>query len=123
MSAQNKSDLFQFMLDRVKDTEQLHLDPEPQAFGRWFAELFFMSPQDIFISDGSKDGQIDLFFTTHNGKTVLHHVLNTKFTKEYNKNAPPSFYQEIKYFWQAFENREARSGYLEKAVKKELRPR
>src|SRR5712664_2123571 len=123
MPTQNKSDLFQFMLDRVKDTEQIHLDAEPQAFGRWFAELFFMNPQDIFISDGSKDGKIDLFFTTHNGKTVLHHVLNTKFTKEYNKIAPPSFYQEIKYFWQAFENREARSGYLEKAVKKELRPR
>lgn len=123
MPTQNKSDLFQFMLDRVKDMEQLHLDAEPQAFGRWFAELFFMNPQDIFISDGSKDGKIDLFFTTHNGKTVLHHVLNTKFTKEYNKIAPPSFYQEIKYFWQAFENREARSGYLEKAVKKELRPR
>jgi hypothetical protein len=82
-----------------------------------------MNPQDIFISDGSKDGKIDLFFTTHNGKAVLHHVLNTKFTKEYNKIAPPSFYQEIKYFWQAFENREARGSYLEKAVKKELRPR
>jgi hypothetical protein len=123
MSAQNKSDLFKFMLDRVKDVQQLHLDAEPQAFGRWFAELFFNSPSDVFISDGSKDGKIDLFFTTHNGKTVLHHVLNTKFTKEFDKIAPPSFYQEIKYFWHAFENREARSAYLEKAVKPELRAR
>src|SRR5712692_1915596 len=47
----------------------------------------------------------------------------TKFTKEFNKIAPPSFYQEIKYFWQAFENRAARAAYLEKAVKQELRPR
>jgi len=82
-----------------------------------------MKPRDVFVSDGSKDGKIDLFFATDNGKTVLHHVLNTKFTKEFNKIAPPSFYQEIKYFWQAFENRQARAPYLEKAVKPELRPR
>ncbi|MGD0910232.1 MAG: AIPR family protein, partial [Candidatus Acidiferrales bacterium] len=86
-------------------------------------ELFFMKPRDLFVSDGSKDGKIDLFFATDNGKTVLHHVLNTKFTKEFNKIAPPSFYQEIKYFWQAFENRAARAAYLEKAVKPELRQR
>lgn len=122
MATQQKSDLFQFMLDRVKDTHSRHLDGEPQAFGRWFAELFFMNPQDLFVSDGSRDGKIDLFFTTHNGHSLLHHVLNTKFTKEYNKPAPPSFYQEIKYFWHAFENRVARAGYLEKAVKQELRP-
>src|SRR5882762_9930747 len=123
MPAQHKSDLFEFMLDRVKETQKQHLEAEPQAFGRWFAELFFMSPQDVFVSDGSKDGKIDLFFTTHNGKTVLYHVLNTKFTKEFNKLAPPSFYQEIKYFWQAFENRDARDPYLAKAVKQELRAR
>jgi hypothetical protein len=123
MPAQEKSDLFEFMLDRVKETQKGTLDGEPQAFGRWFAELFFMNPRDIFVSDGSKDGKIDLFFATDNGKTVLHHVLNTKFTKEFNKIAPPSFYQEVKYFWQAFENRPARAPYLEKAVKPELRPR
>jgi hypothetical protein len=123
MPAQDKSDLFEFMLERVKETQKQHLDGEPQAFGRWFAELFFMSPRDIFVSDGAKDGKIDSFFTTDNGKTVLHHVLNTKFTNEFNKIAPPSFYQEIKYFWQAFENRTARAPYLEKAVKQELRPR
>jgi hypothetical protein len=123
MQAQNKSDLFEFMLDRVRETQKIHLDSEPQAFGRWFAELFFMKPRDIFISDGSKDGKIDLFFSTDNGKAVLHHVLNTKFTKEFNKIAPPSFYQEIKYFWQAFENQPAQAAYLEKAVKPELRQR
>ena len=111
------------MLQRVADTQKRHLEAEPQAFGRWFAKLFFMSPRDIFVSDGSKDGKIDLFFATDNGKTVLHHVLNTKYTKEFNKIAPPSFYQEIKYFWHAFENTVARAAYLEKAVKSELRPR
>ena len=123
MPAQHKSDLFEFMLARVKETQKQHLDGEPQAFGRWFAELFFMNPRDLFVSDGSKDGKIDMFFATDNGKTVQHHVLNTKFTKEFNKIAPPSFYQEIKYFWQAFENHSARAAYLEKAVKAELRPR
>jgi hypothetical protein len=123
MPAQEKSDLFSFMLDRVKDTQKANLDGEPQAFGRWFAKLFFQNPQDLFVSDGSRDGQIDLFFTTHNGKAVSHHVLNTKYTREFNKIAPPSFYQEIKYFWHAFENRSARAPYLAKAVKPELRPR
>jgi hypothetical protein len=123
LKGQDKSDLFEFMLKRVSDTQKQYLEGEPQAFGRWFAKLFFMSPRDIFVSDGAKDGKIDLFFKTDNGKTVLHHVLNTKFTKEYNKIAPPSFYEEIKYFWQAFENTAARAAYLEKAVKQELRPR
>jgi hypothetical protein len=123
MPKQAKSDLFDFILASVKETQKAHLDAEPQAFGRWFAGLYFLSPHDLFVSDGSKDGKIDLFFTTHNGKSVIHHVLNTKFTQEFNKLAPPSFYQEIKYFCQAFENQDARSGYLEKAVKAELRPR
>lgn len=123
-TAQDKSDLFQFMLARVKETQKKHVaDTEPQAFGCWFAELFFTNPRDIFISDGSKDGKIDLFFTTDNGKSVLHHVLNTKYTKEFSKLAPPSFYHEIKYFWHAFENPDARVDYLERTAKQELRPR
>src|SRR4051794_33962522 len=100
MMKQHKSDLFEFMLSRVQDTQKHHLDGEPQAFGRWFAKLFFMNPRDIFVSDGARDGQIDLFFSTDNGKSVLHHVLNTKYTKQFNKIAPPSFYHEIKAFWQ-----------------------
>jgi hypothetical protein len=123
MAIKENIDLFEFMLERVKETQKQHMEAEPQAFGRWFVQMYFMNPQDMFVSDGSKDGKIDLFFTTHNGKIVQHHVVNTKFTKEYNKIAPPAFYEEIKYFWQAFENRAARGAYLEKAVKQELRPR
>lgn len=123
MASQNKSDLFEFLIDRVRETQRQHLEKEPQAFGRWFAELFYTQPRDLFVSDGPKDGKIDLFFTTHNGKEVTHHALNTKFTKEFNKIAPPSFYQEIKYFSQAFDNVAARAPYLAKAVKPELRPR
>jgi hypothetical protein len=123
MPTQDKSDIFEFMLERVKETQNKHLHGEPQAFGRWFAELFFMKPRDFFISDGSRDGKIDLFFATDNEKMVQHHILNTKFTREFNRISPPSFYEEIKYFWQAFENRTARAPYLEKAVKAELRPK
>jgi hypothetical protein len=124
MERGDKSDLFEFMLERVSQTQKKNMmDTEPQAFGRWFAELYFMNPRNIFISDGSRDGKIDLFFATDNGNTVQNHVLNTKFTKSYNKTAPPAFYQEIKYFWHAFENVKARGTYLEKAVKAELRPR
>src|SRR5687768_14876997 len=99
-----KSDLFNFMLDRVRDTERQHLEAEPQAFGRWFAELFFQKPRELVVTDGSKDGKIDLFFKTDDGRSVTHHVLNTKFTKEFNKIAPPSFYEEMRYFQHAFEN-------------------
>jgi hypothetical protein len=123
MPAQDKRDLFEFMLNRVKYVQKDCLLEEPQAFGRWFADLFFMSPRDIFVSDGSKDGKIDLFFKTDNGKSVLHHVLNTKYTREFNKLAPRSFYDEIKSFWQVFENRDARATYLEKDVIRQLAPR
>jgi hypothetical protein len=123
MLPKDKTDLFEFMLERVKETQKQHLEAEPQAFGRWFAKLYFLKPQDMFVSDGSRDGKIDLFFTTHNDKAVRHHVVNTKFTREYNKIAPPAFYEEMKYFWHAFENRASRAPYLEKAVKQELRPR
>lgn len=123
MQGQTKSDLFEFMLERVKDVAKQYNALEPQAFGRWFANLYFTNARDFFVSDGSNDGKIDLFFNTDNGKTVRHHILNTKFTREFNKLAPQSFYQEIQWFGHAFANKEARSAYLEKSVKKELRPR
>jgi hypothetical protein len=123
MVNKDRISLFEFLLERVKETKKEHLDAEPQAFGRWFAKLYFLDPRDIFISDGSKDGKIDLFFTTNNGKSVRHHILNSKFTKEYNKIAPPAFYEEITKFWQVFENTAARTAYLARSVKPELRSR
>jgi hypothetical protein len=78
MKTQDKSDLFAFMLQRVAETQKEHLEAEPQAFARWFADLFFMSPRDVFVSDGSKDGKIDMFFKTDNGKTVLFRFFRKK---------------------------------------------
>jgi AIPR protein len=122
-SKTEKSGLFDFMLKRIKDTGNKFGLEEPQAFGRWFLNMYFREPQDVFVSDGSKDGKVDIFFTTHNGSTVQYHVMNTKYTGEYNRGAPVAFYQEITYFWHAFENKESRESYLATAVKLELRPK
>ena len=105
MSAKDKRELFNTILERVKETSQQTGLNEPQAFGRWFAGMYFLNPQDIYVSDGSHDGKVDVFFTTHNGKIVTHNVMNTKYTEEYNKLAPPKFYEEIAFFGHAFANR------------------
>ena len=118
-----RKQLFDFMLKRVKETgNQSGLAP-PQAFCRWFLDMYFQNPRDPFLSDGAKDGKVDAFFTTDDGKTIKHHVLNSKFTAEYNRIAPVAFYDEIIAFRQAFRDKAARDPYLEKGVKAELRPR
>ncbi len=123
MALKDKRELFDTIVERVQETSQRTGLAEPQAFGKWFAEMYFSSPHDLFISDGSHDGKVDNFFATHNGKAVTHHVMNTKYTEDYNKLAPPSFYQEIALFVQAFQNAGRRDQFLEKAVKAELRPK
>src|SRR5437870_8502629 len=70
--------LFDFMLRRVQEVGLANGLKRPQAFGRWFAEMYFQNPRDMFISDGSGDGKVDLFFNTSNGKTTEHCILNTK---------------------------------------------
>ncbi|HEX8493698.1 MAG TPA: AIPR family protein [Pyrinomonadaceae bacterium] len=118
-----RKQLFDFMLDRVKEKARQTGLKDPQAFGKWFLEMYFLNPQDVFISDGSRDGKVDLFFTTHNNKVVEHHILNTKFTEQYDKTAPANFYEEVNYLRRAFDDKEARSTFLERRVKAELRKR
>lgn len=117
----HRKDLFDFMLKQIKSTADKHGDHMPQAFGRWFASMFFSSITNIAITDGSGDGKVDLLVTCQVGKSVRYHILNTKFTKEYDKHSPVSFYDEITRFWQAFENRGNRSEYLSNAVKESNR--
>jgi hypothetical protein len=76
--------LFEFILDRVEDTGAENGLKSPQAFGRWFASMYFDNPQNCFIPDGSGDGKVDVFFQTTTGKEVDHYILNTKFTEKYN---------------------------------------
>jgi hypothetical protein len=41
--------LFDFMLERVHEVGVTKGLKDPQAFGRWFAEMHFPSPRDFFI--------------------------------------------------------------------------
>jgi hypothetical protein len=112
--------LFDFIVERIEDTGSENGLKLPQAFGRWFACMYFDKPQNFSISDGSGDGKVDLFFQTTDGRNVDHFVLNTKFTEKYNTPAPVAFYDEINRFWQAFANRANRDAYLS-VVRTELK--
>jgi AIPR protein len=122
MAIYEQKQLFDFMLDRIEDVGSKNGLKLPQAFGRWFAEMYFDKPQDFVISDGSGDGKVDLFFQTNNGKDIEHNILNTKFTKNYGTLAPVAFYDEINRFWQAFANEANQKEYLS-VVRPELRPK
>lgn len=122
MATYEQKQLFDFVLDRVEDTASENGLKLPQAFGRWFAGMYFDKPQNFSISDGSGDGKVDLFFETTDGRNVNHFVLNTKFTEKYNAAAPVAFYDEITRFWQAFHNAANRDAYLS-VVRRELKPK
>ena len=114
--------LFDSSLDRIREVGGENGLKLPQAFARWFADMYFEQPRDFFPADGPGDAKVDLFFNTSNGKEVTHHVLNTKFTEKYNSIAPVAFYNEVTAFWQAFKNKSNRSNYLSAIPRHELRP-
>ena len=122
MPANTRSDLFDFVIERIRDTARAKSLRDWQAFPRWFIQMYYLNPTDIFHSDGSKDGKIDLFFSTINDGKLKHHIVNSKFTAKFNQTAPPAFYEEIQYFHRVFENQPQRAAFLEKAVAAELRP-
>jgi hypothetical protein len=93
----------------------------PQAFGRWFANMYFQGVTQVTIPDGSGDGKIDLLVTCQVSDKIRYRILNTKFTNEYGKNSPVAFYDEITRFWQAFENKGNRQDYLTNVVRQNLR--
>jgi len=123
MPNRDKKELANLIFERIKEVSQKTGYGEPQSIGRWFAEMYYSDPQGFFVSDGSRDGKIDTFFTTHNGKSVTHHVVNAKYTDEYNRLAPRDFYNEIAFFAQVFLNVDQREEYLAQKVKPELRSR
>jgi hypothetical protein len=116
-----RKDLFDFMMRRVKQTGDIHGDRLAQAFGRWFANMYYPGVIKITISDASGDGKVDLFVTCQVGKTLRYQILNTKYTSEYDKGSPVSFYDEITRYWQAFENKANRADYLKTAVRESFR--
>jgi hypothetical protein len=115
-------DLFDFMMERIKDVQNQTATQDYHAFGRWFTQLYFQDPKDVSTWDGSGDGKADIVFKTEADGELRYHVLNTKFTKKYDVIAPPKFYDEITTLWQAFANPNARLDYL-KRVNPQLKPK
>jgi hypothetical protein len=46
---------------------------EPQAFGRWFASLFFMSPRDIFGYLVQGESQAKMVTSLYERGTIFYH--------------------------------------------------
>lgn len=117
----DKKNLFDIIIERVKDIQNKEHLKEFEAFPNWFINMYFNRVIKIYNTDGARDGKIDTIFTTQNGEYVKHYVLNSKFTKEYNKTAPVSFYDEIISFYEVFNNKLRREKYLDEYVKKEVK--
>lgn len=121
----DKIELFDFMLESIKEKQRKKRAQYQlfQAFPLWFIELYYQDSFQATISDGPKDGKIDAFFFTRNGNQVCDHIVNSKFTEEFNKLAPVKFYEEIAFFYQTFENAQGRAKYLETYVSPGMRQR
>lgn len=115
-----RKDLFNLMLKRVKETSSETGMKLPQAFSKWFIDIYF-GHNESYISDGSGDGKADAFVSIRKSKANRYAILNCKFTQEYDNSSPVSFYDEITRFWQAFINKENRSEYLNNAVRQSLK--
>src|SRR5262245_12894014 len=100
MAKPNQQELFDFILKQVRNQANRLGTPPSKAFPRWFAEMYYLQPEDMFASDGAGDAKIDLFFRTVSGGTVAQHVINSKFTEAYNQTAPVGFYDEVLAFYQ-----------------------
>ncbi len=115
----HRKDLFEFMLKQIKQTAGVHGDRLPQAFGRWFSRMYFPGITSIVVPDAAGDGKVDLLIECQVGKEIRYKILNTKYTSDYDRASPVSFYDEITRYWQAFENKTNRTAYL-KTVRQDL---
>lgn len=118
---EQRRDLFDLMMKRVKQTSDEHGDKLPQAFARWFTQIYLGRHIELYVSDGTGDGKVDVFATIQKPRSLRYCVLNSKFTQDYDRSSPVSFYDEITRFWQAFENKSNRKEYLSNAVRASLR--
>jgi hypothetical protein len=109
------------MLAQVRRTAERNGQQAPQAFGRWFSEMYFPGVTNVSVIDGSGDGKVDLLVTCQVGKSVSYRILNTKFTETYDRSSPVAFYDEITRYWEAFRNKDNRAAYLN-VVREPIRP-
>ncbi len=56
-----RKELFDLLLDCVKETAAQYALDDPQAFGRWFLDLYFEDAEKPYVSDGTRDGKVDVF--------------------------------------------------------------
>jgi hypothetical protein len=115
-------ELFDFISKRVLGEANTAGVPSFRAFPRWFAQMYYSRPEEMFASDGTGDGKVDFFFHPVAGSRVTHHVINSKFTETYNQTAPVGFYDEVLAFYQLFNEPIGRGKFLQKKVKSELHP-
>ena len=118
-----RKELFDLMIEGVNEISRNNNMEKSKAFVKWFITLYYSNANDIFVSDGCRDGKIDCFFKTDDSKIVKHYIINSKFTDEYNKTAPVRFYEEISYLNTILTNTKGRDEYLKKTVKGELAQR
>lgn len=117
----DKKYLFDIIIDKTKELSLKDSISTDAAFQKWFMNMYFQSPKDIIISDGSRDGKIDSFCKVMDVDTFSYKIFNSKFTKNYDKQAPPEFYNEIIAYNKVFVNSDFRSKFLEKYIKKDLK--
>jgi hypothetical protein len=107
-------ELFDFVVQRVHDLGNNEGLAPFRAFPRWFAQMYYPNPQELFSADGAGDGKVDLFFYTVSGNNVTYHIINSKYTEVYNQAAPVNFYDEVLAFHDLFSRAEGRPTFLQK---------
>src|SRR5665213_2329582 len=119
-----EKELFKFVSAQVNHLAREETRPTYMAFVQWFVQLYALNARDMFFSDGSGDGKVDMFFKTDDGRLVHHYIINSKFTQEYGKKASGAYYDEVSRFCIPFIHKEDRADFLATRVgKDELRKR
>ena len=70
-----RKDLFDFMIQQIRNTAGTSGDKMAQAFGRWFSNMYFPGVSNIAVSDGTGDGKVDLLVTCQTGQNVRYNIL------------------------------------------------
>ena len=114
---------FHLMIERVSMLAKQNAGQgEDKAFVRWFADLFYNEYHSLIVSDGAGDGKIDASCVTTEVGKANYHIINAKYTRAYNKQAPVQFYEELTALLKPFMSKSDRPAYL-RTVRQELRER
>ena len=98
------------MLGRIEDVGSEHGLKGAQAFGRWFAGMFFDKPHDFPSRTAAAIGRSICFFKQATARKWI--PLHSEYKVHTNTTRPHLcrfFYDEINRFWQAFANKANRT--------------